>query len=236
MGFKEEKASLVLLAGGIGSRAQLPLPKQFVDLGGQSVVEHALEPFLAQSKIDECVIVCSAEYRSLFSREDIPKKILFADPGERRQDSLENGLLALSLENPLVFVHDAARPFFNAKYFDELFESAKTIGASALGIPVSSTLKRVGEDQMIEKTVDRTRVWEVQTPQVAYKKQLLKALKIAKEENRLVTDETSLMELLSQPVKLIKGDSFNFKVTQPKDIELAKILANEMSMYEKIST
>lgn len=236
MGFKEEKASLVLLAGGIGSRAQSPLPKQFVGLGEQSIVEHALEPFLNESKINVCVIVCKEEYRSLFFREHLQKRIIFAEPGKRRQDSLENGLLALGERNPLVFVHDAARPFFNAKYFDALFDTARSIGASALGIPVSSTLKRIGEDQMVQKSVDRSKVWEVQTPQVAFKQDLLKALKIAKDENKNITDESSLMQLISQPVKLVEGDSFNFKVTQPKDIELAKILANEMSVDEKIST
>lgn len=229
----ETKASLVLLAGGKGLRVGYEIPKQFIDLKGTFIAECALKPFLDHPLISEIVIVCDPLFRPLFNKTR--KNILFADPGLSRQDSLKNGLEALTSDNPLVFVHDAARPFFDFKYINLLFESAKKVGAALIGIPASSTLKVVDEKGCIQKTLNRGFIWEAQTPQVAFKKKLLKGLKKAKKENMTVTDEASLIELLREPVQMIQGDPVNFKVTLPGDLKLFKAMTeSEETDYEKV--
>lgn len=229
----ELKASLVLLAGGKGLRVGYDIPKQFIDLGGSFIAEYALTPFLNHPKITEYVVVCDLAYRPLFKEFQKSASILFADPGELRQDSLYQGLSALKKKNPLVFVHDAARPFFDPKYIDLLFESAEDARAAVIGVPVSSTLKEVKEDGSISQTVDRSSLWEAQTPQVAFKETLLKGIEKAREEKVMVTDEASLIELLGEPVKMVKGDPFNFKVTLPGDLKLAKAMTLKDEIYHE---
>ena len=235
MEYDEIKASLVLLAGGKGLRVGYDVPKQFIDLGGTFIAEYALKPFLEHSKITEYVVVCDPIYRPLFGELSESDNILFADPGAYRQDSLQNGLNALTDDNPLVFVHDAARPFFDSKYVNFLFESAKNTGSAVIGIPASSTLKEVDENECVQKTLDRSMIWEAQTPQVAFKKMLLKGIEKARRESITVTDEASLIELLGLPIQMIKGDPFNFKVTLPGDLKLAKAMTQNEEIYnEKI--
>lgn len=229
---QELKISLILLAGGKGLRLGSDLPKQFLKLKNFLIAEYALKPFLENEKIDEFVIVCEKAYRELFDQKLI-EKVRFALPGVKRQDSLYNGLKSLSDQNSLVFVHDAARPFFNPKYFDLLVEAALKHGASVLGVPVASTLKEVDALGCVKKTIDRTHLWEAQTPQVAFKNDLLAGLEKVMKQNLTVTDEASLIELLGKDIKMVLGDAMNFKVTLPKDLKLAKEIASKSEFYDK---
>jgi 2-C-methyl-D-erythritol 4-phosphate cytidylyltransferase len=228
----EIKISLVLLAGGKGLRVGADLPKQFLKLKNFLIAEYALKPFLNNPKIFEYVIVCEKAYRDLFNPV-LVQNVRFANPGERRQDSLFNGLIALSDHNSLVFVHDAARPFFNPKYFDRLADAAIKYGAAVIGAPIVSTLKEVDKDGKVKKTVDRSHLWEAQTPQVAFKMELLEGLKKGKDQNIVLTDEASIIEFLGKEVKMVLGDTINFKVTVPKDLELAKAIISKSEFYEK---
>lgn len=218
-------ASVVLLAGGKGLRMGLETPKQFVAMNGKLIASYALEPFLTHAHVEEIVIVCAKQYQHFFDIQKLKKRVCFASPGEMRQESLFNGLQKIS-GNPLVMVHDAARPFFHHTFICPLLEAAGKYGASAIGVRTTSTLKQASKNQEIQKTIDRSNVWEMQTPQVAPKELLIKGLLKARENNMIATDEASLMEMLGQTVKIIEGNALNFKVTTLADLELMRGLLN----------
>ncbi|MCH9633171.1 MAG: 2-C-methyl-D-erythritol 4-phosphate cytidylyltransferase [Chlamydiae bacterium] len=214
------KASLILLAGGKGLRMGSNLPKQFIEIDGKFMGRYALNPFLNHPMINQIVVVCDPLYRHFFNAIETCQVIKFADPGDERQLSLTNGLSEINGDDPMVIVHDAARPFLNENYIEPLISEAYLHGASVLGIKAVSTLKQATPDQFVCRTIDRSVVWEVQTPQLASKQTLLQGLNKAKKEGIAVTDESSVVELLNLPVKLVEGDSLNFKVTSQADLKL----------------
>lgn len=214
------KASLILLAGGKGLRMGSDVPKQFIEIDGKFMGRYALNPFLNHPMIDQIVIVCDRSYHHFFNSIETNNVIEFAAPGVERQLSLMNGLSVIDGDNPMVIVHDAARPFLKHDYIEPLILEAYTHGASALGVKAVSTLKQVTPDQFISRSIDRSVVWEIQTPQLAPKQILLEGLAKAKKENLEVTDESSVVGLLDLPVKIVEGDSLNFKVTSQADLKI----------------
>ncbi len=221
----KEKASLVLLAGGQGRRLGTNTPKQCLEVGGKPLMRYALDPFLNHPLFKKKVVVCDPKYRSLFDDLKNNVDVSFALPGKERQDSLYQGLLALREDEGIVFVHDAARPFVDSKYFNLLYHEALLHGAAVLAIPAVSTLKHLSESHLISKALDRSSIWEMQTPQVTTKIKLLNAIEMAQKNGLQVTDEASLMELIGCPVKVVRGDSLNLKVTTLEDLKLAQALA-----------
>ncbi len=215
------KASLILLAGGKGVRMGREIPKQFIKVGGNPIAQYALEPFLNHPLIDQIVIVCDSSYQDQFEADKI---VEFAEPGSERQFSLLNGLSKIKDDRAMVIVHDAARPHMESIYIEPLIKAAHQHGASILGVRSTSTLKLSTDDQFVNKTLDRSSIWEIQTPQLAPKNVLLKGLKKAQNENLLATDEASLVELLGQDVKIVEGNSLNFKVTTQADLKLTESL------------
>src|SRR5580693_7600342 len=128
-------ATAILLAGGQGSRMNSPVAKQFLELEKKPLILYSFEIFLKAPDIDEVVVVCSPDYQYLF-KTDEKKRVTFALPGVRRQDSVYNGLLASSKEATLVCVHDGARPFVTQDAIIRTIEAAKSVGAAAVGMPV----------------------------------------------------------------------------------------------------
>ena len=202
--------SVILLAGGVGCRFCGVVPKQFVDLCGKPLALHSFALF--QQLPVELVVVVAAEYRHLFG------DVLFANPGARRQDSMANGLQRCSRE--WILVHDSARPFVSRDMVERLYQAAQETGAATTGMPITATVKQVGDRSFVEKTLDRTRLWEIQTPQMVHRSLLLKGLALQKE----VTDDVSLAELVGCPVRVIEGSRRNLKVTSPEDLLLARVL------------
>lgn len=221
----KEKANLVLLAGGQGRRLGAGIPKQCLEVGGKPLMRFALEPFLNHPLFKKKIVVCDPKYQSLFDDLKNNVDVSFAPPGKERQQSLYHGLLALKEDNSMVFVHDAARPFVDPKYFNLLYQEALLHGAAVLAIPAVSTLKHLSEHFLISKALDRSSIWEMQTPQVTTKIKLLQALEMSEKNGVQVTDEASLMELIGCAVKVVRGDSLNLKVTTPEDLKLAQALA-----------
>lgn len=195
-------------------------PKQFLDLQGKPVALHSFEQFTSFPQVVEIVVVCDPSYQSLFPRFTLPK-VRFALPGARRQDSVYHGFLALSSQPDLVCIHDSARPFLSKENLEELLEEARKYGAAALGVPTKNTIKETDPNQFIQRTLDRSKLWEMHTPQVATPELLRKGFSIAHEYNLDVTDDASLIELTGHPVKLVKDSYQNFKITTPEDWQVA---------------
>ncbi len=157
-------ASVILLAGGTGSRMAGDVPKQYRMLGGKPIALHSFELFTSLPEVSEVVVVCHPNYRDLFCAAGVP--VLFAMPGERRQDSVYNGLQKVSLDSELACVHDSARPFVTRRMVLDAIAAAKEHGAATVGVPLKPTIKKVHANQLVESTLDRSQLWEIQTPKL----------------------------------------------------------------------
>ena len=212
--------SLILLAGGSGSRMGGGIPKQFRLLQGKPLILYSFEFFSSLPEVNELVVVCESSYRDFFKKES---GLRFALPGKRRQDSVYNGLRAASEEADLICVHDGARPFVDRLAFLACLRKAEKEGAAALAVPASNTIKRVDGDRVVQ-TLPRQDLWEMQTPQVIQRKLFSEAYEYANSREIEATDDLSLVEAFGHPVYLIKSSPENFKVTTPFDWSVAESL------------
>lgn len=215
---RQAKTSAILLAGGIGQRMQSNTPKQFLELDKKPIALYSFQLFLDMPEIDEIIVVCHNDFKDLFKSVH-SKRVWFALPGERRQDSVYNGLQATSHE--LICVHDAARPFIDRDLILKVLEAGEKYGAAAVGVPVIFTVKEIDGQNFVRNTPDRTSLWEIQTPQVLERGIIIEGFAYAKQHHLTVTDDVSLAELIGKRVKLVKGSHTNLKMTVPNDLAIA---------------
>jgi len=175
-------------------------------------------------EIDEIVVVCAPQFRSLFSSS--LKPIHFADPGKRRQDSIFHGFSVASKQASIVSTHDSARPFVQKNEILSLLEKAIEIGAATLAVPVNCTIKECRQNRLVAKTLDRSSLWEIQTPQAMRYDLFEEGFAFAAKRNIEVTDDTSLAELLQAPVAIVPSSHRNFKITTPTDFIVAQTICN----------
>lgn len=215
--------SAIILSGGQGTRMGGPIPKQYLPLNEKPIILHTLEALLTFPDWTEIVIVCEPIYLSLFSSyKNIPLR--FALPGKTRQDSLFSGFDALSTSPEWICIHDGARPLLKKKDLLAVIDAGKTYGAATLAAPVKATIKEVDSHLFITKTLDREKLWNIQTPQILKSDLLQKGRSYVLEKSITVTDDVSLAELLHHPVKLVEGSDSNIKITTQEDLSLAKLL------------
>lgn len=207
------KVAVILLAGGTGTRMGTSVPKQFLDLDGKPIARYSFDLFKSLDYVSQIVVVCPKMYREIF-----PPETTFAEPGERRQDSVYHGFLETARGVDLICIHDAARPFLSKKDVDKLLEEALLSKAATLACPVRYTVKEV-TDGLIQKTLDRTNLYEIHTPQMIAPEILEEGFKKAALENLSVTDDVSLVELLKRPVSVVQGSPKNIKITYPDDLQ-----------------
>lgn len=219
--------SALLLAGGTGSRFGSDVPKQFLPLGKKLVAHYSLDLLLACPWIKEIVIVCDSNNTHYFS-EYTDGKIRFAPPGKTRQGSVQQGLLRASPEAQYICIHDSARPFISSKELMILIEEGIEHKAAALGVPAKNTIKEVDDLGYAVATLDRSKLWEMQTPQILSSKLLWKGLDFAHQHGIIATDDICLAEHLGWKAKIIMGSYRNIKITTKEDIFIAKALLEIM--------
>jgi 2-C-methyl-D-erythritol 4-phosphate cytidylyltransferase len=216
---------VILLAGGTGSRMNASCPKQYLLLKNKLIVLHSFEVFLSMPEINEIIIVCDPAYQSHFSKQSSEKPIKFALPGKRRQDSVYNGLQSVNPESQLICIHDAARPLVTLPVVLRVLKAAHQHGAAAPGLPLTFTLKESDGMQFVKNSPDRSLMWEIQTPQALRPDILRKGFESAIAQNKTVTDDVSLAELINHPVKLVEGSRKNIKITTQEDLFIAERFA-----------
>ncbi len=215
--------SLILLAGGKGSRLSSPVPKQFLPLQGKEIARHSFDLFAQIPSIQEMIVVTPSEYQAVFSQA-CEKKVSFALPGIRRQDSVFQGLCQVSSESNFVCIHDSARPFVSREEVERLIAEGMKAGAAALGCPAKNTVKQTDSQGYVLQTLNRETLWEIHTPQILRKDILIQGFEIARSLNITVTDDVSLAELAGHRVKLVQGSYANFKITTVEDFLMAEKL------------
>lgn len=210
--------SALLLAGGLSRRMGSACPKQFLPLKDKPIVLYSLEVLLQIEEIKEVIVVCAPQYHALFDRY----AVRFALPGRERQDSVYNGLCAASPSSEWILVHDAARPFITQQCVRSLFEPGLSCGVSALAVPAKNTLKIVNDKQYVGSTLDRSKIWEMQTPQLLNKEVMRRAFAAIQKDKVAVTDDVSLAEHMNCQVKLVTGSYNNIKITTQEDLLFAQ--------------
>jgi 2-C-methyl-D-erythritol 4-phosphate cytidylyltransferase len=217
----------VVPAAGVGQRMGGEVPKQFLPLGKQTVLEHSLESLWHTLKLKGLVLV-SAGHPALASIQErfSSYRLLRAEGGSERCHSVLNGLDALrgkAHADDWVLVHDAARPCVRAHDLHRLVDyiGSHPVGG-LLGFPVHDTIKRADENGKVFATVDRTGLWRAHTPQMFRYGLLHEALKSALSAGYEVTDEASAIEHAGHQPLMVEGHADNIKITHPDDLLLAE--------------
>lgn len=226
----EKKVSVIIVAGGIGSRMKTTTPKQFLMLQDKPVINHCLDLFMTMDEVFEIVVVCAPQYHHMFKSVNPDIRLVCALPGPRRQDSVYNGLQSLTLGCRLVCIHDAVRPCITQDLVRRVLQAALEHGAATSGIPVKCTIKESDGQHFVRHTPDRSRLWEIQTPQAIQLDLLQQGFLKLQENGVTVTDDVSIVELLNLPVKLVEGCYTNLKITTLEDLTLAEHLLTKIGI------
>lgn len=217
------RVGVIIVAGGQGLRMGGSVPKQLLEVGGQSVLRRTVTAFESHPEVNQIVLVLHeslvAESESLVG--PISRPHVAVAGGRRRQDSVANGMAAIAGDVDVVLVHDAARPFVSRAVIDRVIAGATEYGAVVPALGVRDTVKRAGLDREVATTIPRDEVWLAQTPQ-GFRRQVL-ADAIAKgAAGPDVTDEGMLVEQTGQRVRIVDGDAGNWKITTPEDLAAAR--------------
>jgi 2-C-methyl-D-erythritol 4-phosphate cytidylyltransferase len=216
-------AGAVIVAAGGGSRMR-GLDKLFTEVAGKPLLAYAIAPFQKSAAFERIVLVVSrgnlVRGRTLVREHGLSKVSEVTPGGERRQDSVRLGVEALG-PCDYVAVHDGARPMADVRLIERGLEAVRETGAAVPAVPLADTVKEVGPGGIVERTVDRTRLWAVQAPQFFRHDLLVRA---HGEHPTAVTDDAALLEAMGVPVKIFPGDKRNIKVTTPEDLELVRAL------------
>ncbi len=231
------KAAVLVPAAGMGRRMGGAVSKQYLELSGRPILAHTLSLFDAHPLVDviypivpaEDIPFCRARILEPYGFTKVKRLI---GGGAERQDSVANGLAALAEDGYTearrpVLVHDGARPLLDTRLLADLLRSIEGNGAAIMAVPAKDTIKVVTE-MRIERTLDRSLLWQAQTPQGASFELMQRAFALAAEEGFYGTDEASLFERIGSPVAIVAGDYRNIKVTTPEDLVIAKALLDSM--------
>jgi 2-C-methyl-D-erythritol 4-phosphate cytidylyltransferase len=205
------------------------VPKQFLALGGQPLILHPLRILQSSPAIDEIILAvpqsdmnyCLTE---IVARHHFTKVTKVVPGGQERQDSVRHALEAVREDVDMVLVHDAVRPFLTEQMVEEVVKVARAKGAAIIALPMKDTVKQVGTDHVIERTVDRRPLWLAQTPQAFRRDWLLAAHRKAHGEGVHATDDAYLVEWCGHPVSVVEGSGENIKVTRPEDMIIGEVI------------
>jgi len=225
----------VILAAGSGTRMGSETAKQFMDLCGRPLLAVTLNHFQRCNLVDRIVLVVPPEHIE-YCRSEIVDRFTFnkvykiVPGGERRQDSVRNGLEAINHPCNLVLIHDGVRPLMSNGLLERLIEAAQGCKAVITGLPVKESVKEVDSTARVLRSIDRRGVYLIQTPQIFRLGDIKLAHKKAVEHGwEDATDDAFLVEKLGIPVTIIQGEEDNIKVTTPRDLEIARLLLSKRS-------
>lgn len=220
------EVGVVIAGGGMGVRLGSRTPKQFLRIHGKMVIEHVASTFARMKEVGQIVVVVPAQYRNrvlaMAKRTSIRKITAVVSGGERRQESVWNGLQGFAAEPDIVLVHDAARLLVTPRVIRDVILETERFRAAVVGNKVSDTIKREGPSGFYAETLPREGLWAVQTPQ-GFQYDLLKnAHQRAQRDSFIGTDDASLVERLGIPVRIVEGDRKNIKITNRNDLEIVQ--------------
>jgi len=222
------KVAVLIPAAGSSSRFRHKTKKQFSEMNGRAVFLRTIELFADRDDVSRIVIAIPAEDEELF-------QIKWADSlafhgvkaiigGSTRCETVKKLLAEVTDEVDLIALHDAVRPCVTGKHIDAVFAAAAETGAAILAAPLVGTVKRAGPDGVIAETVDRSELWEAQTPQVFKPDIIRRVYQQSSNDYADITDDAQLVEAGGVTVKIVPGDSSNIKITSDCDIAITSAI------------
>jgi 2-C-methyl-D-erythritol 4-phosphate cytidylyltransferase len=202
--------------------------KLFLEVAGRPVIAHTWQKFDDAQCIGEIILVVRDGMQKKFSelavKYNFQKTFRVVVGGAERQDSVWNGLAALSPKTEIVAIQDAARPCTSEELIAATIEAARETGAAVAAQAVTDTIKESSDGKTISRTLDRSKLWSVQTPQTFRVEVIRRAISAARQKNLILTDDTAATELIGQPVRLVASTTPNPKVTVAGDLPFIETL------------
>lgn len=224
------KVSVVVAAAGKGTRMGLDTNKLYMEIQGQPILAVTLKKLEDSDLIDEIIIV-SHEDEIGYCRKNITDKFGFGKVkaivpgGPTRQRSVYNGLKRVTADCGIVLIHDGARPFIDGDVIRECIEAAGKYGAAVAAVPAKDTVKRSDDENFVIETVERNKLWYIQTPQAFRHGLIMEAHRRAEEEGFEGTDDAVLAERAGNKVRLVMCNYFNIKITTKEDLVIAEAIS-----------
>ena len=210
----------ILVAAGKGVR--MGTDKLWLEIAGRPVIAHTWEKFNDAKCIDEIILVVrdgmQKNFAELAEKFNFQKTFRIVVGGAERQDSVWNGLEAVSPQTEIVAIQDAARPCTSDALIAATIEAARETGAAVAAQQITDTIKESTDGKTISRTLNRSKLWSVQTPQTFHVEIIRRAISTARQKNLIFTDDTAACELIGQPVQLVQSATPNPKVTVPGDL------------------
>lgn len=219
---------VVIVAAGSGSRTGSAELKQFRWVAGKPMLLHSVQAF--QRRPDVALVVCvlpkshAGDPPPWLFQSDLDR-LMVSVGGRERGESVWNGLEDLPEEVAVAVIHDAARPLVSDETIERVIAAARLGTGAVAALPVVDTLKEVGEDGRVRRTVDRARLWRAQTPQAFPRAMIEHAYVMARRDGVVATDDAALCERLGLPVIVVPGSERAMKVTAEADFERAERMA-----------
>lgn len=226
---------IVVPAAGVGARMGASIPKQYLKIDNKTILEYTLERLLQVPQLAGIYLALSQDdhyWPSLSLAKDPMLKVIAG--GKQRCDSVLNAMQSLQTDadtNDWVLVHDAARPCVMLDSITTLIEQLENHSVGGiLGVPVSDTLKKVDHSLAIQDTVDRSVLWQAQTPQMFRYGLLRDCLQRSVAAGKTITDEASALEVCGYQPLMVQGRSDNIKITRPEDLAIAKLILQQQAV------
>lgn len=226
------RVEVIIAAGGVGKRLGKSQPKQFFLLKGKPILSWTIDRFEECPLVDGIVLVIPTRMQD-YTREHVLsphgyRKVRdVVEGGRRRNDSVLEGLKMLDEDTDTVLVHDGVRPTVSQKLIMEVIRGAQRWKAVVPGLPVRETIKEASGDNLVEKTLDRERVYLIQTPQGFKRNLLCQAHEEARKRGWQTSDDASLVERLGVRVRIIPGEETNVKITSPEDLVTSELFLDQ---------
>lgn len=228
----------VILAGGTGSRmGSADMPKQFLEIKGKPILNHTVEKFLPNPAFEKIIILSPKAWIG-HTKEIIRKytgssdRIAVIEGGKTRNETIMNAIAYIDREYTLdddtvIVTHDSVRPFVTHRIIEENIKAAEEYGACDTVVPATDTIVE-GDDQQISSIPDRSRMYQGQTPQ-SFKAKLLRDtyISLSEDEKAILTDAAKILVIKGMDVRLVRGETYNIKITYPYDLRIARSLLED---------
>jgi 2-C-methyl-D-erythritol 4-phosphate cytidylyltransferase/2-C-methyl-D-erythritol 2,4-cyclodiphosphate synthase len=209
----------IIAAGGTGRRLGADVPKQLLAVGGVPILQRTVEAFLTHPEVSDVVVALPSSMAA--APPQFLKGVRIVTGGDSRQASVANAFDEVSSASDVVLVHDAARPFVSGEVISRAIAAAAAHGAAIVAVPVSDTVKRIADGDVIAETIPRNEVFLAQTPQ-AFRRSILEQAVALGRSGVEGTDEAALVERTGHRVRVVCGDPSNVKITTASDLDAAR--------------
>jgi 2-C-methyl-D-erythritol 4-phosphate cytidylyltransferase/2-C-methyl-D-erythritol 2,4-cyclodiphosphate synthase len=213
----------IIAAAGAGRRLGGAVPKQLLEIGGRSILQHSVDAFLSHDRVTEVIVVLPGSLAAAPPPwiASAGARARVVEGGTRRQDSVANAFDRVDARSDVVLVHDGARPFVTPDLISRSIDAAVAHGAAIVAVAVADTVKRVDGSGVVAETLPRETIFLAQTPQAFRRAVLGDAIALGRAGVE-ATDEAMLAEKAGHPVHVIRGDTANVKITTAADLEAAR--------------